>query len=64
MRLALIQQLMNLRKDWSMSDFKESYADEWEEIPTTVKECQKQMEEYIFHTYDTDYISECIESES
>jgi hypothetical protein len=47
-----------------MSDFKESYADEWDEMPTTVKECRETMEECIFHTYDTDHIKDCIENES
>jgi len=59
----MIDQLLKIRKDWTIQDFKDAYADEWDEIPETLKECHERMEEYIHHTYDEDYIQECIENE-
>ena len=52
----LVSELMTIRKDWKIQDFKDAYEDEWDEFPDTIKECHDRMEEYIHHTYDTDYI--------
>ena len=61
----LVSKLMEIRKGWTMQDFKDAYGDgEWFEIPETLEECREQMEDYIHNTYDTDYIKECIEDES
>ena len=55
---------MSIRNNWTVRDYDEAYSDQWDEVPTTVKECQEKMEEEIFHSYDTEYIKECIENES
>ena len=60
----LTNKLMVLREDWTLEDFKEAYADEWEEMPTNLADCFAQMEEWIFHTYDLKYLKEVIEDES
>ena len=60
----LVSELMTIRKDWKIQDFKDAYEDEWDEFPDILKKCQDRMEEYIHHTYDTDYIQECINDES
>ena len=53
-----------IRKNWSIEDIKDSYSDEWEDFPSTIKECKERMESHIFHTYDYSYVKECIENES
>ena len=60
----LVSKLLEIRSNWTLEDYRESYADEWDEMPTTVKECKETMEEYIYHTYDLDYLKEVIETES
>jgi len=58
-----VSELMTIRKDWTIQDFKDAYSDEWEQIPNTLEECHGQMEEYVYHTYSTEYIQECIDDE-
>ena len=62
-RLELIEQLMEIRSNWTFEDFKESYLDEWEEMPKTLLKSIEAMREHIYHKYETDYIKECIENE-
>ena len=59
----LVQALMNLRKHWSIEDFKDAYADEWINIPTKVGDCFSSMEEYLTATYDISYLKEVIENQ-
>jgi len=61
--LDLIKVLLNLRKDWTITDYTEAYADVWTEIPTDVEKCHEAMDEYIRHTYEPALIVECIENE-
>ena len=61
-RLKLINKLMKSRKNWTIEDYRQSYLDEWDEIPKTLIKCKEMMEEYIYHTYDTDLIKECLEN--
>ena len=61
-RSKLISNLMKSRKDWTLEDYHQSYSDEWDEIPKTLNECKVMMEEYIYHTYDTELIKECLEN--
>jgi hypothetical protein len=63
MKNKLVSELMSIRKDWTIQDFKDAYEDEWDFIPNTLEECHKKMEEYVYHTYDSDYIQECIDNE-
>ena len=63
-RTELVNELMEIRKAWTLPDFKEAYGDgEWDVIPESIQECRDQMENHIFHTYDPEYIQECIENE-
>ena len=59
----LVEELCLIRKNWKHEDFVESYEDEWDSIPEELSECSQVMEEYIYNTYDTDYIKEVIENE-
>jgi len=59
----LVEELCSIRKNWKREDFIESYEDEWVCIPERLSECSQVMEEYIYNTYDTDYIKEVIENE-
>jgi hypothetical protein len=63
-KVDLVNKLMSTRKDWTIQDFKDAYEDEWDEIPSTLKECHEKMEEYINNTYEYSYIQECIDNES
>lgn len=63
MKKDLVNQIMNIRSNWTLQDFAEAYQDEWDTLPTNLEECQEKMESYIFHTYDTSYIQELIENE-
>jgi hypothetical protein len=58
-----IDQLTDLRLDWTWEDYIESYNDEWDEMPTTLKECHEKMCEYIYNTYDDELIQDCIDNE-
>ena len=60
----LVKQLMTIRKDWTSGDFIEAYEDEWEEMPDNLHAKFDKMEEYIFHTYSSDFLKEVIENES
>ena len=62
-RLKLIEVLMDLRKDWTIEDYTEAYADVWNKIPRTLKDCSIKMREYITLAYDTTHIKTCIENE-
>lgn len=59
----LTQQLVDIRKNWTERDFKEAYSDEWDFMPDNLEEMFERMGDHIFHTYDIDYIKECIEEE-
>ena len=59
----LVEELCSIRNNWKREDFIESYEDEWDCIPEGLSECSQVMEEYIYNTYDTDYIKEVIENE-
>jgi len=64
MRQVLIDELMDLRLEWVWEDYEDAYADEWNEMPETLKGCHEAMGETIFHTYDDDLILQCINNES
>ena len=53
--------IMDSRSDWTLEDYKEAYADVWDEMPTTVVACNIAMGEYIYHTYDDSLIDEILE---
>ncbi len=55
--------LIKLRENWTHEDFKEAYSDEWEDMPTSLEVCFSEMEDYIYSTYEEDYIQELIENE-
>lgn len=59
----LVESLCKIRINWTMKDYKESYEDEWVDFPTTVEECMLLMIEYIYQTYDYDYIQQVIDDE-
>jgi len=59
----LVPVLMDIRKDWTEVDFKEAYGDEWDDMPVNLSDCFDRMRDHIHHTYDIDYIKECIENE-
>jgi len=63
-RNVLVEELMQVRKDWTMQDFEDAYDDEWTDFPETVEACRERMEEYITQTYDNTLIAECIQDES
>jgi hypothetical protein len=52
--------IMESRSDWTMVDYKEAYADEWDEIPSTLEECRERMGEHIYHKYSDDLLDEII----
>ena len=68
-----VAELMEIRKDWTIADYKE-----WETgvaIPyenrvgvafnvKTLPEWRSLMEEVLYHEYDINYIQECIDNES
>lgn len=62
-RLNDIEKLMEIRKNWKKKDFTEAYGDEWNSIPRSLKDCFEKMKEHIYHTYDSNYIWECIRDE-
>ena len=53
--------IMDSRSDWTLEDYKEAYADVWNEMPTTVVACNIAMADYIYHTYDDSLIDEILE---
>jgi hypothetical protein len=55
--------VMDIRKDWIIQDFTDAYADEWDEVPASIKECMEMMEEHIHHKYEDDYLKEVIDNE-
>ena len=59
----LVNELCDIRRNWTHRDYVDAYDDEWEYVPLNTNECMVIMEEYIFHTYDADYIKEVIENE-
>jgi len=68
----LVSELVALRKEWTIQDFKDAYGDlesepgsrEWEVVPETLAECFEKMEEHLFHCYTSNFIQECIEDEA
>ena len=63
MKVDAVGTLCELRKNWTLEGFKEAYSDEWEVIPANLDDCHEMMEEYIYHTYDNDFILELIKEE-
>ena len=59
----LVEELCSIRKNWKHEDFVEAYGDEWIPVPSDLSDCRQMMEEYIYNSYDTDYIKEVIENE-
>ena len=60
-RIEKIDRLIASRSDWTLEDYKEAYADVWDEMPTTVVACNIAMADYIYHTYDDSLIDEILE---
>lgn len=62
--VALLNELLFHRKDWSLQDIKDAYEDEWDEVPDHLGLARNKMEEYIYHTYDPEYIKQLIQEEA
>jgi len=62
-KITWIELLCDLRKNWTLQDFQDAYVDEWETMPTNLKDCHETMEEYIYYTYTDELIVDCITSE-
>ncbi len=58
----LIKQVMNVRSNWTIQDFNDSYSDEWDEVPTNIEECFEMMKDYL-ETYDEELLEEIISDE-
>ena len=58
----LIKQVMNVRRNWTIQDFNDSYSDEWDEVPTNIEECFEMMKDYL-ETYDEELLEEIISDE-
>lgn len=58
-----IKKILESRSSWTVKDYEEAYGDVWDEIPSSLKECQSRMEEYICNTYDDDLLDEILNGE-
>mgnify|MGYP003145692193 CR=1 FL=1 len=63
-RTQFVETLCKLRKNWTLQDFQDAYSDEWETMPTNLKDCHEKMEEYIYYTYTDELMVDCIASEN
>ena len=62
-RNAKIKKIVDARINWTIEDYEEAYGDVWDEIPSSLRECQARMEEYIYNTYDDDLLDEILNDE-
>jgi len=63
-KLALVEQLMEIREDWTVQDYLEAYEDEWEDIQDmSVDRLAERMEEDLTNKYETSYIAILIRDE-
>lgn len=63
-RPKLIENLMEIREDWTKEDFYEVYED-WNDIDElSLDQMTERMEETLTHTYTTSYIAEVIRDEA
>ena len=62
-REEIINAIMEKRENWTKDDFRDSYADEWEKIPHTLKKCFEVMRKHIETTYSNDYLLEMEEND-
>ena len=46
-----------------MKDYEEAYGDLWDEIPSSLRECQLEMKKYIYNTYDDALLDEILNDE-
>ena len=60
----LLMKLCSIRATWTKQDFIDAYEDEWDFVPEDLDQCHQMMEEYIYHTYDINYIKEVIDNET
>ena len=48
-REEIINAIMEKRENWTKDDFRDSYADEWEKIPHTLKKCFEVMKTLMIY---------------
>ena len=73
-RMKLVSQLIDIRKDWVLADYRDAYPMLFASaiciLPNTnnhkhiIEILRESMSEYIYHTYDLDLIEQCIADET
>lgn len=60
-----IDALLALRNQWTLTDFKEAYSDDfdWRQEPTDIEGWKQYMNDTIHNTYGEELIDECLDNE-